>query len=367
MSKELETRVKGPARLWIRITAFLSLKTPNTRKTYTGIIAEWCSFLGTQVGTEEAARKILAASDLHAMAYRRWLESRPGEKPRALRKIKGSPSREVTLRKRSSNSEQKKSGLEDTQSNATISKKFAALRRIYRMLIAADLGVLENPFDVDKVPPPAKEAGRKRPTEMVSFDRVMDIIYSPPEETEKGIRDRAILASLFGGGIRRSELINLRIDDVRRTHKGTLYLYLRNTKGKKDAEQALPAWAADLVDRHLAIRKAAGAGPADFLFTGYIGQAGITATSEPISESGVYHLFRKYCSLGGGGSFLTPHSARATAITKLLEDGLSHREVQEFSRHASVQMVEVYDKRRYGIEQNPAKGLDFNSKKSSDK
>lgn len=41
----------------------------------------------------------------------------------------------------------------------------------------------------------------------------------------------------------------------------------------------------------------------------------------------------------------TPHSARATAITKLLADGVPHREVQEFSRHSSVRMVERYDKR----------------------
>ena len=61
----------------------------------------------------------------------------------------------------------------------------------------------------------------------------------------------------------------------------------------------------------------------------------------------------------GAGNFVSPHSARATAITKLLSDGFSHREVQEFSRHASIQMVEVYDKRRISIDDNPASDLDY--------
>ena len=39
--------------VWIRISAFLSLKTPNTQKTYIGIIKEWTDFLGGEIGTEK--------------------------------------------------------------------------------------------------------------------------------------------------------------------------------------------------------------------------------------------------------------------------------------------------------------------------
>jgi integrase len=65
----------------------------------------------------------------------------------------------------------------------------------------------------------------------------------------------------------------------------------------------------------------------------------------------------------GAGRYATPHSARATAITKLLADGIPHREVQEFSRHSSIQMVEWYDKRRFSVEQSPAKELSYEPKK----
>jgi integrase len=55
----------------------------------------------------------------------------------------------------------------------------------------------------------------------------------------------------------------------------------------------------------------------------------------------------------------SPTCARATAITKLLADGIPHRQVQEFSRHASIQMVEWYDKRRFSVDENVGVGFEY--------
>lgn len=341
--------------VWLRLTAFLSLRSPNTQETYLGIVREWCLFLGAEAGSPTAARKVAGARDLDAIAYRRWLEQRPGERPRAERRE--SSSREVAVSSRPRRTV-KKEGLESTLSNATIAKKFAALRRIYRMLIASGLA-RENPFDTDRVPPPPKESGRKRPTEMVDFKVVKRIVALPDPAEPKGLRDRAILAALFGGGLRRSEAARLRVGDVRQSPAGTLYLYLRSTKAKRDAQQALPGWAAAAVKALLTRRTQEGAGPADYLFIGYTGRGGRAPSTEPVSPSGIYKLFKHYCRLGGAGRFCTPHSARATAITRLLAAGIPHRQVQEFSRHSSIQMVELYDKRRLGVDENPGKDLDY--------
>jgi integrase len=199
---------------------------------------------------------------------------------------------------------------------------------------------------------------------MVDFELVLEIVHAPDPAHAKGKRDRAVLATLFGGGLRRSEIVALRLGDVRKTSNGTTFLYLRYTKAKKDAEQALPEWAATLLAEYVSERRAEGADEADFLFIGYTGRGGKTPSSRPISDSGVYHLFRSYCLRVGAGQFVTPHSARATAITKLLTDGISHREVQAFSRHSSIQMVELYDKRRFDVEKSPAKGLTYKRRSS---
>lgn len=349
--------------MWLRVSAFLSLKSPATRVTYSGIISEWCRFLGAEPGTNSSAAKILAATDLHAIAYRKFLEGKPGERPRfQSSSLPKSQSREVA-ESQAHGRAKKKDGLDATQSNATIHKKFAALRRIYRMLIASNVGIVENPFEADKVPPPPKDAGRKRPTQMVDFDLVMEILSLPNVATPKGRRDRAILSLLFGAGLRRSEVVALRVGDVRRTSAGTTFLYLRHTKAKRDAEQALPEWAAESLWTLIRDRKEMKASDGDYLFVGFTGQAGKTQTHKPMSDTGLYLLFKQYCVAAGAGAYVTPHSARATAITKLLSDGIPHREVQEFSRHASIQMVEWYDKRRFDVEQSPAKELSYGKRK----
>ncbi|MCO6431723.1 MAG: tyrosine-type recombinase/integrase [Deltaproteobacteria bacterium] len=355
---ELAVRHKSGAgrqdQVWLRIAAFLSLKSRTTQRTYLGIIEEWCSFLNCKPGSVEAAARIIQADDLSAIAYRNWLEKRAGQAPRM--KGSSSSSRAVTLKGRHS---QRRDGLQSTLANATVRKKFAALRRIYRMLISADVGINSNPFDSDRVPPPPGASGQKRPTEMIDFALVKSIISAPDGATPKGLRDKAVLAALFGGGLRRSEAVSIRIGDVRWSSGGTMYLRLRATKGRKDADQALPKWAAREIERVLELRRREGAQAGDYLFVSYRGRGGTIATPQPLSDSGLYKLFKYYCRLAGAGDYVSPHSARATAITKLLADGIGHREVQEFSRHASVQMVEAYDKRRIGVDQNPAKDLDF--------
>lgn len=351
-------------KVWLRISAFLSLKAPATRTTYSGILKEWCAFLNTQAGTPESAERILLATDLHAIAYRKHLETKPGERPRMEQSVskQTAHTKELTTKKDAKRA-RKNDGLTATQSNATIHKKFAALRRIYRMLIASNLGITENPFEADKVPPPPKEAGRKRPTQMVDFELVMDIIHAPDLETPKGRRDTAILATLFGAGIRRSELVGLRIGDIKKTSNKTTFLYLRHTKAKRDAEQAVPNWAAKHLWSLIEERKKQGAKDGDYLFLGFTGRAGNTVSHKPISDTGVYLLFKHYCQVVGAGTHATPHSARATAITKLLADGIPHRQVQEFSRHASIQMVEWYDKRRFSVDENAGVGLDYGEEK----
>lgn len=345
--------------LWLRINAFLSLKSANTQTTYTGIIAEWCRFLGSEPGSADGAKRISQATDLHAMAYRKYLEGRPGEQPRLMKRRSAPQSTNRALATSSGPRIERRDGLQSTQSNATIAKKFAALRRLYRMLLASNLGVRENPFDVDKVPPPSAKSGQKRPTEMVAFDMVKKVLNAPPPTSGKGVRDRALLAVLFGGGLRRSEAAGLRIGDVRKTAKGTVFLRLRATKGKKDSDQPLPSWAVKYVKDLIGQRVQEKGGAGDYLFISYRGRGGLIPTPHPLSHNGIYRLFKEYCKKAGAGDFLTPHSARATAITRLLDSGVPHREVQEFSRHSSVQMVEVYDKRRIGVDENVGRELEY--------
>lgn len=340
--------------IWLRIAAFLDSKAKETQRTYKGIITEWTSFLNSNTGTAEGAKALISASDLHVIAYKRWLENKSGQNPRY------QSSNEITKEIINSNSKsQKRDGTQSSLTNSTISKKFSALRRIYRMLIAAEIGIVSNPFDVDKVQIAPSKTGQKRPTEMLEFKKVKEILAAPDQKTDKGLRDYTILTLLFGAGLRRGEVCNLKIADLKKNPNGKDYLLLRATKSRQDYEQALPKFAVDAIKNYLKVREVQKAKSGDPIFNTYLGQGGKKPTNRSLSDSGLYKMFKRYCKQADLNIHLTPHSARATAITKLLHEGFNHREVQEFSRHSSVQMVEVYDKRRLNLEDNPGITLDY--------
>ncbi|RME60940.1 MAG: hypothetical protein D6780_02555 [Candidatus Dadabacteria bacterium] len=345
--------------IWQRVAAFLSTKAPSTRETYIYIVKEWCEFLGINFGSSEGARGFLSASSLDALRFIRWLERRPGLKVRGWRSKEEAKEVEESRLYPSQLKRTKvyvRDGLHPTQSNNTIGKKVTALRRIYRELVKAGL-LSVNPFD--SVPTPKRQSGMKRPTEMVSYGVIKEILDSVDISNSKGRRDKGILALLFGAGLRRSEIIKLRLEDFRVSEAGTPYLYLRATKAGKDAYQAIPEWAAKVLTTVIEDRLKQGASSEGFIFNSYRGRKGLTPTEHPISSSGIYKLFIRYCRLAGVEGRVSPHSARATAITRLLDQGFSHRDVLLFSRHSSVQMVELYDKRRSTVDENPAKELKY--------
>lgn len=201
-----------------------------------------------------------------------------------------------------------------------------------------------NPF-LGQMPRKPSRWAQVRPTEALESADVQALCSAPDATTARGIRDRAILCLLFGGGFRRSEVVGLNIKDVRLVGQYCL-IRLWKTKNGDVCDQGIPSWAFRAVAAHVKNRVESGAQYGDRLF-------------DDLSDSGLYRLFKKYCKQCGFRARLSPHSARATAITKLLTDGHDYRAVQEFSRHSSVYMVEVYDKRFVRREDNPANLLNY--------
>ena len=132
---------------------------------------------------------------------------------------------------------------------------------------------------------------------MIDFDLVRKIINTPNEKTMQGLRDKLILSLLFAGGLRRSEVANLIMDDVRASEGGTFYLKLRATKSGKDFEQALPLWCSSILIKYLEFRKSEGALSGDKLFMGFAGKNQIKSDNKPLTPSGIYRLFKIACVL----------------------------------------------------------------------
>lgn len=308
--------------LWTVIDAQMAILSYSSQIQYKQAINFWIKSMGGAKSKSEKETKILAATKTDALRFITFLKSR--------------------------------TWLGNPLSTGTINLRITLIRRIYKILGEAGF-VQRNPFfgiDLKRFP----KASYTRPNDSIDTSIVFELLNKPSRFTTDGLRDRAMLALLFGGGLRSSELRNLTFSDMRYSSKGTFYVYLSKTKAGKPDIQVIPAWAEHEVRNYITRKNPNGQG--DHLFTQIR-----RGSRWPMSADNLRKIFKFWCNECGIDN-ATVHWSRCTAITKLLDDGLSHRDVQTFSRHASVSMVEHYDKRRVQIDQAFARKLSYSQKSS---
>ncbi|MGN6652106.1 tyrosine-type recombinase/integrase [Trinickia sp.] len=155
----------------------------------------------------------------------------------------------------------------------------------------------------------------------------------PDTTTALGVRDRAMLETLYSTGIRRMEIIGLQQRDVD-YDRGTLMI--RQDKGKKDritpiGDRAL-AWVAryrDEVRPELAI-----AGDDGTLF--------LTVTGQAFSDNRMTQMVRNCVRAAGPGSIGSCHLFRHAIATQMLENGTDVRFIQAMLGHADIKTTRVY-------------------------
>ena len=216
------------------------------------------------------------------------------------------------------------------------------LHGLYKFLGEHQVFQGTNPFTDASRRLPRAEAHQKRVTEAIDFDEVSWLLETCGTRGTTNIRDRAMLSALLGGALRLSEMLALRIRDVK-AHGEGMTLHLRETKAGRPADQPVPSWAAQAIAALVLQRRREGAGAESPLFASYNRGGGLT--HEGWTRNGAYRRFVHIARRAEVAGTITPHSCRATAISRLLAEGLDHKSVKDFSRHTSVQMVERYDKR----------------------
>jgi integrase len=238
-----------------------------------------------------------------------------------------------------------------TLGNRTIRRNLVIIAALYRAN-RLDFSVFDHAFRA--VPVSLKP--QKRITGYVPFDQVMRLFEATSKDLA-GARNRAYMALCFGGALRTNEALNLKMADIKRTERGTLYVHLNDTKTNRAAQQIIIPSLVPYVEAYRDLRRKDGALNEDPFLSGYTpnGQA---CSNRPIKAGRMLDIFYALTKEVLGKELGT-HSMRATAITKLLADGVPHRQVQDFSRHATVSMVELYDKMLYQIDDSPAKKMSY--------
>jgi integrase/recombinase XerD len=166
---------------------------------------------------------------------------------------------------------------------------------------------------------------------VLSLKEAEDLLATPPESGPKGLRDRALLEVLYGAGLRVSELVALKTDEV---NIGEGFLLCRG-KGGKERLVPLGRSASEAVRRYLdEVRPLYEKQPSPFLF--------LTRRGRPFTRQGFWKLLRGYGAEAGLSSKISPHILRHSFATHLLERGADLRSVQIMLGHSQITTTQIY-------------------------
>ena len=213
---------------------------------------------------------------------------------------------------------------------SSVARILVSLRSLYRFLVGEG-HVTGDPTVA--VGAPARPRSLPKAIGVRETERLLE----QPRDDLLGRRDRAILETLYGAGVRISELVALDVDDVDVDEGSVL---VRAGKGGKDrrvplgraARTALGAYLT--VSRPTLLERAAPSGARGALF--------LNARGGRLTRQGCWKILKGYASAAGLGDRVSPHTLRHSFATHMLEAGADIRAVQELLGHASLVTTQVY-------------------------
>ena len=214
------------------------------------------------------------------------------------------------------------------KATSSISRLITSLRKFYQWLVRQNIQKLNPMLEID--------SPKKRRTLPVALtvNEVNNLLEQPDTKKKLGLRDRALLETLYATGIRVSELINLKFTDLHEELK------LVKVFGKGSKERLIPisevalSWIDSYKEKVrdpliLKIGK-----NTDFVF--------LNSRGSSLTRQAVWQIIKHYCKMAGIQKNVTPHTLRHTFATHLLENGADLRVVQEILGHSDISTTQIY-------------------------
>ena len=208
----------------------------------------------------------------------------------------------------------------------SVVRALSSIRAFHRFLMR------EGVADVDPTAGVIRPRLPRRLPRPLSVDDVGKILAQPGRSTAQGIRDRAVLETLYGAGLRVSELVGLDVDDVDLEDGRVRVL----GKGSKERDVPLGRYARDAIAAYLTrVRpEIATARSRSALFLNLRGGR--------LTRQGCTGILERHAAAARIQARVSPHTLRHSFATHLLEGGADVRVVQELLGHASVATTQVY-------------------------
>ncbi len=210
-------------------------------------------------------------------------------------------------------------------SSATVSRSVASMKAFFHYACKRRQ-IEEDPTETIKAPHIEKKA-----PEVLSVTETARLLEQPSGTSPKERRDRAMLELLYATGMRVSELISVRLDDVQLALE---YVVCRDA----DKERVIPfgAQARQALETYLQESRAAllKGQESEYLF--------VNCSGRPMSRQGFWKLVKSYAAKAGITTDITPHTLRHSFATHLLQNGADLKSVQEMLGHADIATTQMY-------------------------
>lgn len=224
-------------------------------------------------------------------------------------------------------------------------RKLSGIKSFYNYLLINE--------KIDQLPTDGVETPRQERTlpDVLTVAEIDAIISTFDMTTVKGCRDNAIVEVLYSTGLRVSELITLRIDNL---FFGEGYI---RVIGKGDKQRIVPVGSAarDKIQLYMELRRPKRSSEATLF---------LNNRGEPLTRVMVFTIIKQAAMLAGIDKSISPHTLRHSYATHLLEGGANIRQVQELLGHESISTTEVYThvNRRHlrGVVEDSFADLDLN-------
>ena len=276
---------------WLRVHNY-SASTIENREVYLGYFVIWCTERGLTT-PKEITKPILER-------YQRALYH--------LRKPNGRP---ITFRSQHA--------------------RLIPIRGFFRWLTRQN-HLLYNPASEIELP----RLEHRLPKHVLSLSEVEQVLGEPDLDDPMGVRDRAMLETLYSTGMRRSELIGLALFDLDH-ERGTVMI--RQGKGKKDRMVPIGERALTWIDRYEhEVRPALVVGRDPVALAALF----LTHLGEPFTPNRLTQLVRGYVQSADLGKSGSCHLFRHTMATLMLENGADIRYIQAMLGHAELSTTQIY-------------------------
>lgn len=205
-------------------------------------------------------------------------------------------------------------------------RALSALRRFYRFLLRE--GEIEIDPSLDIASP---KLGKPLPRSLTESD-VDRLLDAPDANQPLGRRDRAMLETLYATGLRVSELVQLRLDELR-VNPGVVQIV---GKGGKERLVPLGENAMDAVETYLRTARAdlLGSHRSDYVF--------VTRRGTAMTRQAFWQLIKRHALAAGIRTTLSPHTLRHAFATHLLNHGADLRSVQMLLGHSDLSTTQIY-------------------------